>query len=289
MDQVIEVDANYDPGFFPDNSAFVFQGTPDQTGICTQGLLSSGTTSIDFTETECSSSSQIGLYQHVGAALGGGDYWAVDSAFTSDDGGHIPTLSNPNTNFGPGTDVDLTPMVYNGSAFIPKTMISSPTPYEGDHVMSKSSLLLIGRVAGQSFAQSGFRLRQLVATPSGGSYNVSTPEIARYCINGGKPGISFDERWAVLHQYVTDDNAVELGFTGPGDSGFAPYQSQGAANVYLLDLLTGIVRRITHMQPGQYALFPHFRSDGWIYFMVRTQGTNQEHIVASDAALTLEN
>lgn len=43
------------------------------------------------------------------------------------------------------------------------------------------------------------------------------------------------------------------------------------------------------MQPGQYALFPHFRSDGWIYFIVRTQNTSTEHIVASDAALTLEN
>jgi hypothetical protein len=42
------------------------------------------------------------------------------------------------------------------------------------------------------------------------------------------------------------------------------------------------------MQPGQYALFPHFRSDGWIYFMVRTLGTENEHIVASDAALVIE-
>jgi hypothetical protein len=42
------------------------------------------------------------------------------------------------------------------------------------------------------------------------------------------------------------------------------------------------------MQPGQYALFPHFRSDGWIYFMVRTFGGETEYVVASDAALLLE-
>jgi hypothetical protein len=49
----------------------------------------------------------------------------------------------------------------------------------------------------------------------------------------------------------------------------------------------GQSRRITHTAPGQYALFPHFRSDGWIYFVVRTiQG--DEYFVASDAALSLE-
>jgi hypothetical protein len=39
------------------------------------------------------------------------------------------------------------------------------------------------------------------------------------------------------------------------------------------------------MGPGQYALYPHFRSDGWMYFLVRTLGTTAEHVIASDAAL----
>jgi len=39
------------------------------------------------------------------------------------------------------------------------------------------------------------------------------------------------------------------------------------------------------MQPGQYALYPHFRSDGWIYFLVRDKNNGKEHAVASDAAL----
>jgi hypothetical protein len=288
-DTEIAIDAAYDPGFFPDNSGFIFQGTSSGTGLCTQNLLSSGTTSIDFSEPECSGASQVGLYQHVGAALGGGDYWAVDGAFVSDDGGHSPTLNNPATYFDGFSDVDLTPMIFDGSDYLPKSTISVSTPNEGDVVMSKSSGLLMGRVAGFDFQQNGYRLRQVIATPNGNSYDVTLPEIGRYCIDGGKPGISYDERWAVLHRYVTDDDAVELGFTGPSDPGFSGYKTQGAANIYLLDLLTGLVRRITHMSPGQYALFPHFRSDGWIYFIVRTaQGPNQEHIVASDAALVVE-
>jgi hypothetical protein len=39
------------------------------------------------------------------------------------------------------------------------------------------------------------------------------------------------------------------------------------------------------MHAGQYALYPHFRSDGWFYFLVRDKNTNHEYAVASDAAL----
>jgi hypothetical protein len=41
------------------------------------------------------------------------------------------------------------------------------------------------------------------------------------------------------------------------------------------------------MEPGQYALYPHFRADGWMYFVVRTNGMRPEHVVASDALLAL--
>jgi hypothetical protein len=42
------------------------------------------------------------------------------------------------------------------------------------------------------------------------------------------------------------------------------------------------------MQPGQYALFPHFRSDNWIYAQIRDTNAAHEYTVASDAALLLE-
>jgi hypothetical protein len=117
---------------------------------------------------------------------------------------------------------------------------------------------------------------------------VAAPEIARYCVSGGKPGFSYDERWIVYHHYVTAADAVELGFTGPNDPNFTPYLSKGAANVYLMDLQTGVPTRITNMAPGQYALFPHFRSDGWIYATIRDRNTDHEYMVASDAALQAE-
>jgi len=65
------------------------------------------------------------------------------------------------------------------------------------------------------------------------------------------------------------------------------YLSRGASQVYLVDLTTGDKYRITNMQPGQYAFAPHFRSDGWIYFIVQTISSTPEHVVVSDAALLL--
>ncbi|NUP07866.1 MAG: hypothetical protein HOW73_17600 [Polyangiaceae bacterium] len=284
----ISANASYDPGFFPDNSGFVFQGAPGGAAFCHQSILNSTPSNVTFNEPECNSTFSVGLYQHVGAALGGGDYWAVDSLFVSDDGGHGFTGDNPAAWFDGGAQISLTPMIYDGSGYTPKPSIAQSTPYEGDTVISPSSGLLLGRVAGNDSNQNGFRLRKLVATPSGGSYTVSTPEIGRYCINGGKPAFSYDERWVILHRYVTAADAVDLGFSGPNDPAFIPYLNQGAANIYLLDVTTGQVRRVTNMKPGQYALFPHFRSDGWIYFMLRTGNQDYEYIVASDAALTIE-
>jgi hypothetical protein len=282
----IHVAAAYDPGFFPDNTGWMFQGTPGNGGYCPQSLLAIDN-DINFQEPGCSFSGAVGLYQHIGAAPGGGDYWAVSGEFASDNGGHSPTLENFPAFFGGDSDIRLVPIVYNGTEFDPGSPEVKSTPNEGDTIMSPSSRLLMGRVAKSGWAQDGFRMRRVDATPAGNGYDVEVPEIARYCINGGKPAVSYDERWAVLHRYVEDSDAVELGFSGSADPAFQAYQQSGAANIYLLDLLTGITRRVTHMKPGQYALFPHFRSDGWIYFVVR-QMSDVEYIVASDAALTLE-
>ena len=92
----------------------------------------------------------------------------------------------------------------------------------------------------------------------------------------------------VFHHYVVDADAVDLGFSSANDTGFADYQEVGSSNLYLVDLTTGDSRRLTNMPAGQYALFPHFRSDGWIYFVVRTL-ENEEYFVATDAALVVEN
>ena len=286
-DSVISISALYDPAFFPDNSGFMFQAGNGR--FCEQDLLTTGTDSVDFSEPGCTTSNAIGLYQHLAASVDGGDYWAVAGQFVSDNGGRNPTLQNPNTTFSSNTTMRLTPIVNTGSGYQPQSNITVPTPFEGDAVISPSAKLVVSRLAGPS-RQIGFVMREIRATMNGGGgYTVEAPEVARYCIDGGKPGFSLDERWMVLHHYVEDSDAIEMGYTGSDDPAFAPYLSQGAANLYLVDLVTGQIIRISNMPPGQYALFPHFRSDGWIYFMVRTIGQQSEYIVATDAALLLAN
>jgi len=64
-------------------------------------------------------------------------------------------------------------------------------------------------------------------------------DLGRVCLSGGKATFSYDERWLVFHHYVLPSDAVDLGFTGPDDPGFAEYLSQGSSNLVLVDLRTG--------------------------------------------------
>lgn len=289
----VEINTLYDPAFFPDNSGFAFQGSGNSgnnNNVCSIAVLTSNPTSIQMTEPECSRASTLGLYEHVGKALGGGDYFGIDSQFVSDDGGKQATHRDPAADFSNTGYTDFTPMIFDGTKYVPKQRVRVLQPFEGDSSLSPSATLEMTRVAGPGDRQIGYVLRKVLATPAGSSYTISTPEIARYCMSGGKPGFSYDERWIAFHHYVTntDADAQALGFTGASDPGFAPYRTQGAANIFLMDLRTGVPIRITNMAPGQYALFPHFRSDGWIYAQVRDTNVDHEYTVASDAALQAE-
>jgi hypothetical protein len=294
----VGINVAYDPGFFPDGSGFVFQGgTRNTCGISVltsnPPTVESGTgLAISTTEAACRSINQIGLYQHVGQQLGaGGDYFAIDSEFVSDDGGKNVTIGDPATSFNTQAYSSFTPMIFDGTTYVPHPSVDVSTPFEGDTVLSPSAKLTIGRVAGPNDRQLGFVLRKVNATPVGSTgFTIDTPEIARYCMSGGKPAFSYDERWLVYHHYITAADYADLGFASAQDPGFQPYLQRGAANVYLMDLRTGVPVRITNMKPGQYALFPHFRSDGWIYAQVRdsTVTPRHEYIVASDAALLAE-
>lgn len=262
-DKDIPVHAAYDPGFFPDNRGWVFQGTPIGAAFCTTGLLTSGPASIGFTEPQCSSVEGVSLYQHLGAGLNGGDYFVINGQFTSDNPS-ASTSSDPSSGFGATANIKLTPMVFDGTRFTGKPSITVPSPNEGDSVLSPSTQLVVSRFGGNA-GQLGYVLRKVNATANGNSYAVTTPEVARYCTTGGKPAISYDEKFMVLHHYETN----------------------GSANIRLVNLATGAVTQVTNMNPGQQAIFPHFRSDGWIYFLVRDRNSNKEYVVASDAALRL--
>jgi hypothetical protein len=121
-------------------------------------------------------------------------------------------------------------MASTGSGFTQRGTASVLTPYEGDAVNSPSGGLIVSRVAGANNGQLGYVLRRMDVQREGG-LSVELPEIARYCITGGKPGFSFDERYMTIHHYVSptsDADARELGFTGASDPGYAMYAARGA-------------------------------------------------------------
>jgi hypothetical protein len=295
---MIEVNAGVDPGFFPDNSGFVYQGASNRRAlVCGQGVLLDNPEYITGAEPECElfGTAQVGIYEQLGKSLDGSDYWASFGEFAADDGGFERTLDNPPAPFDANSDVRLTPLLNEGGAFRTGRSTDIPTPSEGDPVMSVSGKLLITRAKGADVEgpggfeapQNGYRIYLLDVERSEAGLRAGVDEVGRICEEGGKFVLSYDERWAVYHHYVEASDAEALGFTGPDDPAFAAYLEEGAANLYLIDLRSGESTRITAMQPGQYALFPHFRSDGWIYFVVRTP-TNQEYFAASDAALLAE-
>lgn len=284
----IPTEALYDPSFFPGNDGFVFQGTSGGVAFCRQSLLNANPMRVTFGEPECTTlGSAVGLYQHVGR-INGGDFWTVYGQFQSDNGGHSVTRGAVSAGFDMGARTSIRPIIDTGTGFMQGERVRIDTPYEGDGVMSPSGRLVMNRARGMGGGPAGYVLRQMIPITTPGGYDVTLPQIGRYCGRGGKVTFSFDERYVVYHRYVTDDEAAELGYMGAGNPDFGAFRMQGAANVYLLDLFSGVTRRITHMAPGQYALFPHFRSDGWIYFQVRAtvaEGATREFIVASDAAL----
>jgi hypothetical protein len=317
-DRVISADFSYDPTFFPDGSGFLVQrggnsssaapgGGPtngsadpgDVALVCNQSVLSDDPDVITGDEDGCISlDSQIGLYQQLATSIDGQDYWVVFGSYTGDNGGLEPVLGNPSAAFETQTLTTLTPMINRGGSFEAGEPTRVQTPLQGDPMLSPSGELMVTRLKGRERAavvngldivtadQSGYALHLLTTTQQGDGWTASLADVGRVCLQGGKAVVSYDERWMVLHHYVTASDAVALGFDGPDDPDFEDYLSQGASNVYLVDLLDGSSHLITHMDAGQYALYPHFRSDGWIYFVVRTLG-GAEYFAASDAALLL--
>lgn len=284
---LVPIDVAYDPAFFPDNSGFVFQGGPRNT--CPISVLTSNPANVTMTEAGCRKINNIGLYQHVGQSPSGNmDYFALDNEFESDDGGKQPTRKDPDASFSSQAYLSFTAMVFSSGQYAVKNTFNVDTPFEGDASLSHSGKLVMSRVANPQEDQLGYVLRKVIATPSGNGYTYATPEIARYCFSGSKVGFSFDERWVAFHHYVSGADAVEMGFTGPNDPNFADYLTKGAANIYLLELATGNRIRITNMAPGQYALYPHFRADNWIYAQVRDDNVGHEYTIAHDGALVLE-
>ena len=69
-------------------------------------------------------------------------------------------------------------------------------------MLSPSTLLTAGRLAGPDAKQIGYVLRKVDATKDAAGYTVEAPEVARICVRGAKANFSFDERFLVTHHYV---------------------------------------------------------------------------------------
>jgi hypothetical protein len=314
----IPVDFAYDPTFFPDNSGFLMQhggyddgppGAPTNGGamdealalLCPQSVLAGAPSEITGDEPGCRlESGKFGLYQQTAKSVDGDDYWVVHGSYQSDNGGFAPTLQDPSAAFDLTSNITLTPLVNQGNGFVPGIPARLTTPRQGDPMLSPSGRLLVLRAKGREYntsvdgfdvvaaEQSGYALYAVTKGLYEGATSANLQDLGRICLQGGKATFSYDERWLVFHHYVVAADAVDLGFSGPADPGFAPYLTQGSSNLVLVDLKTGAAQRITRMPAGQYALFPHFRSDGWLYFDVRTLD-GQEWFAASDAALVSED
>jgi hypothetical protein len=316
LGELIPGNFRYDATFFPDNSGFVLQQGGGEKGggsdtepsdgsvsagesalTCNQSVLTSDIAELTGDEPECRQiTGRLGLYQQVAKGLDGEDYWVIHGSYTSDNGGFERVLNNPSADYESSSTITLTPLLNLGDGFDADASVRVSTPRQGDPMLSPSGRLLVTRIKGRELnlddnviaaEQSGYALYKLDTERSGGNWQASLEDMGRICMQGGKPNFSYDERWLVFHHYVVEGDAAELGFDGASDTGFREYLRQGSSNLYLADLSSGQVSRFTNMPPGEFALFPHFRSDGWIYFVVRTLD-GEEYFAASDAALILE-
>lgn len=284
----IGVPALFDPSFMPDNSGLLIQGSSgdendgEGTHFCTQDLFTSAATKdISFKEKQCSSLSGVQLYQSVGRRLADNelsDYFIINNSFESDDG----FGEDPVPTFGQDQKITVRVMVSLGSdqGFKMGQVAQVDAPFEGDTMVSPTTSLTVSRIGGVE-KQQGYSIRRLVSTPGADGFSFEAKQVGKICIPGGKANFSFDERYLATHHYLTREDFAS-------DAEFAPFKDKATADIYVVDLLTGEKIRVTHMAPGQLALFPHFRSDGWLYITVRDRNTDKEYYVASDAVLGRE-
>lgn len=288
--RVISVDAYYDPGFFPDDSAFMFQG--QGTGICQMSLLRNPSTqSIDFSEDACTSdeSVELPLYQAIGASLDGSDYLAATGAFESDPG-HGRDFFSPSSlrvfDTEPENALYLFPLQYDGQAWVRGAPQVFDAGTEIDWGLAPSNRLLVSRkfnVMGDSAYPHSYQFYELKR--SSGSQSYQKESLGQLCLKGLKGNFSFDDRFFVTYNHVEREQYKLLGFESPNEPAFLELLEKGSGNVFLHDLLSGSTQALTRMGPGQYAQFPHFRSDDWLYFMVYDSKAEKRYLLGSDAAL----
>jgi hypothetical protein len=271
------VNAAYDPYFLPSNDGFAYAGAPNGgITLCKQSLITDAAaqpgSSIDMSGPKCTNVASS-VYESIGTSLDGVRYFLTYGSHVNDDTGSGSSQSS--ADFGVGASTTFVPMKNNGTAYLAEASTSLTLDHEGDLMLSPSTLLAATRFAVSATSRHGYRVRLVKAVRNGATTTVTAPLGGEYCVPGGKPALSFNERFLAVHQYVDT--------TQPDQAGLAP----GSSNIVVVDLLTGLVRRITKMPAGQYATYPHFRADGWLYFIVRDTNAGNESLLASDVALRM--
>jgi hypothetical protein len=280
----ISLAAEYDPDFWPDNKAFMFQGG---TKFCAQSLLEKpATRSVNFGEPECSSlSAAEGLYQTVGQTIGDNslsDRFILYSIWAGDEGQYTSEASDTPPAAGDDSAVQIYTAVAVGNDVeegykIRGDAFHIDTPYRGDTMMGRSGRLLGSRWAYEDQAtQHGYAIEKLDWTISNGKYNFELSPLGNVCLKGNKANFSFDERFLATHHYNDHEDLRDAS---------QAYKDKGSSDVWMVDFVTGKKQQVTKMGPGQFALYAHFRSDGWLYFLVVDANTDKYYVAATDWAV----
>jgi hypothetical protein len=278
----IALRASYDPDFWPDNKAFMFQGG---TKFCSQSILEKpSTTKVTFGEPECSSlSAAEGLYQTVGQTIGDnsiGDRFILYSIWAGDEGQYTAEAKDTPPAAGEDSGIKIFTAIALGNDVAEGYQINGDgfqieTPYRGDTMMARSGKMLGSRWAFEG-DQHGYAIEKLDWNVQGGRYNFNLSALGTVCMKGNKANFSFDERFLATHHY---NDAQDLA------NASQEYREKGSSDIVIADFVTGKKETITKMGPGQFALYSHFRSDGWLYFLVVDANTNKYYVAASDWAV----
>lgn len=278
----IALKASYDPDFFPDNAGFMYQSGAK---VCAQSILENpATTTVTFAEPECSSLTAVrGLYQTVGQVMSDNalsDRFVLISIWAGDSGSYVASARDTGARAGIDSEINIYTAVADGTdgnyavTAAPKKYV---TPYLGDTMMGRSGRIIGSRIAGTT-GNLGYQIDSIIKYNPDGSYAFrDKPEaLGTICMAGNKANLSFDERFLATHHY-NEPTDFE-----PTDPQYDEFKAKGSADVYVVDFVTGNKVRATKMNPGQFALYSHFRSDGWLYFLVVDNNTHKYYAVASD-------
>jgi hypothetical protein len=251
----------------------------------------------------------MGVYQHVGRGLEDSDpYLTVRSDNYQNDDGAYAEMRDPSVE--PFSEEKNTleiwpfrkgdPGVGESPFEVSKTPTTISVDYRGDFSISPSGRLVMARIGGVVEGKPthlGYQLSVLDLE------HKEYKKVASVCMLGGKAELNFTERFMAVHHYPDDTDKEDLSnpeltteaersaafeqIVNRSDVGDPP--TKGSSNIYLYDIVNQRKIRITRMGPGQYALYPHFRADGWLYFVVRDTNASIDYAMATDAAIRLED